>query len=129
MDEHPLIAPLIESVQVHNLGLRVAGYDVTMLVSGGEVELGIMADAFDVDRQDGRTGFHSMGEPYRGANQWWRQGYFTVRWPDGAVWHVTVSQEVEAPVPSQDCGNCDGGHTGDAYCSQSTAGLLYGSAK
>jgi hypothetical protein len=123
MDAHPLAAPLAASVQVSDLGLSRTGYDVNIQVTGGEVELGIMADAFAIDRADSGAGFHPM-ETYSADGKWWRQGWFVARRPDGSKWSVTVAQDVPAPVPTGDCGNCAGGHTGDAYCSQSTAGFL-----
>jgi hypothetical protein len=98
MDSRPgRVADLVESVQVTNQALRVAGYDVTIHVTGGEDELSIMADAFEIDRADQMTGFHAMGEPFSDGKRWWRHGYFTARFPTGMTWHVTVASEVEAP--------------------------------
>jgi hypothetical protein len=91
MDEHPLTAPLVEQVQVTDLSKRRAGYDVSLWVPGGDVEIGIMADALYVERTSARL----MGKPYRLSDgSWMRNGGFSVERPDGAWWSVTVTAEV-----------------------------------
>ena len=121
MDAHPEVGPLIESVQANGHGR--GGSDVLVYVVGDLAELRVMADALGVSRQAaGDVRDCHVGADSQVGERWWRQGSFMVTVPNGEHWSVTVTRELEAPVPTQDCGNCDGGHTGDAYCSQSTAG-------
>jgi hypothetical protein len=124
MDEHAAVRPLVESVHVN--GNAHGGSDVLVYVIGDMAELGIMADALGVspERAGDVRNCHVDGVGTLNGERWWRQGSFMVTVPNGEHWSVTVTRELDAPVPTQDCGNCDGGHTGDAYCSQSTAGFL-----